>query len=412
MTHPKDSPALRVCSTRQIKNGKHLLQVAPRLRENFKPGDRYGDLLPESVLAHLHKPEAWAAIQSSPEHAKLLKGVKLPTSGNAATDPLFKGILHFVEMQFKIQNQGNNVVAVSNADLSTAIDYSIDAATPISEYSSLYGTNSIAISPTTITYGVTLSDNIFTDQDLQDWVNKIAANNNLPTSACVVVLCPQGVINRDGDPGNGIGGYHSMANLPYIFVNVFGQNLTVADAPFYYAQILSHEIAEMVVDPLANAVNPEVCDPCGPNCQTVFLDYFDATGNYISTTQTMPQSVNFQYAFYINGIVQPASATACPAPANACDYSPPLRLWVNWNKYEIWNWLIGSLADGPLWVIGPHGPVPVPPGPLPFDARERAERVRANIIESIRELELIGTELTREKLIGALEKRSQKKGKA
>src|SRR5262249_6104661 len=25
----------------------------------------------------------------------------------------------------------------------------------------------------------------------------------------------------------------------------------------------------------------------------------------------------------------------------------------------VWQWLIGSLADGPLWAIGPNGPIPV-----------------------------------------------------
>lgn len=58
---------------------------------------------------------------------------------------------------------------------------------------------------------------------------------------------------------------------------------------------------------------------------------------------------------------------------------------------EAWAFLIGSLADGPLWVLGPNGPVPVDPwGPLV--ARE-AETARRQIVEGIRSLQKLGSQL-------------------
>jgi Kelch motif len=47
----------------------------------------------------------------------------------------------------------------------------------------------------------------------------------------------------------------------------------------------------------------------------------------------------------------------------------PWRLHFPFDE-AMYNNLIGSLADGPLWVLGPHGPIPVDPqGPLGKDAK-------------------------------------------
>jgi hypothetical protein len=55
------------------------------------------------------------------------------------------------------------------------------------------------------------------------------------------------------------------------------------------------------------------------------------------------------------------------------------------------NQLIGSLADGPLWVLGPHGPVPVDPwGPK---IGKQAETARDQIITAVRELQELGNEV-------------------
>jgi hypothetical protein len=55
------------------------------------------------------------------------------------------------------------------------------------------------------------------------------------------------------------------------------------------------------------------------------------------------------------------------------------------------NTLIGSLADGPLWVLGPHGPVPVDPwGPR---IGKEAEAARDEIVNGVRELQRLGNEV-------------------
>jgi hypothetical protein len=118
-------------------------------------------------------------------------------------------------------------------------------------------------------------------------------------------------------------GYHGLSpgGVPYIFVNVTGSGFTLQDLQDYYALAVSHEIAEMVVDPRADGSNPEVCDGCGPNCEPVLRDYFDAAGAYLKTSVAFPPP--FGFGFYINAIVKPSAAAQCPAPDSACAYAPP-----------------------------------------------------------------------------------------
>lgn len=104
-------------------------------------------------------------------------------------------------------------------------------------------------------------------------------------------------------------------------MNVFGQGLTVNDLADVYALQLSHEIAEMTVDPNVDGKNPEVCDACGPNCQSTWRDFLVTPNKtYSQSTQIFPPG--FAFTFFINGIVQPNSETECPAPQDACAYSP------------------------------------------------------------------------------------------
>ena len=108
-----------------------------------------------------------------------------------------------------------------------------------------------------------------------------------------------------------------------------GQNFTVDDNQNIYAQVLSHEIAEMVVNPLANVVNPEVCDACAGNCSNLWLDYFDKNNRFIDGNQHIPPSPSFGYVFFINALVNRAfynPATECALPGsntrNVCVYQP------------------------------------------------------------------------------------------
>jgi hypothetical protein len=68
----------------------------------------------------------------------------------------------------------------------------------------------------------------------------------------------------------------------------------------------------------------------------------------------------------------------------------PFLLHFNVDEEAV-NTLIGSLADGPLWVLGPHGPVPVDPwGPK---IGKEAEAARDSIVGGIRELQRLGKEV-------------------
>ena len=71
---------------------------------------------------------------------------------------------------------------------------------------------------------------------------------------------------------------------PYCYSLVFTENLTIADPGHFYADKLSHEIAEMIVDPKGDDSNPEVCDPCAGNCNNIWFTLFDNNGVYMGGT--------------------------------------------------------------------------------------------------------------------------------
>jgi hypothetical protein len=150
----------------------------------------------------------------------------------------------------------------------------------ISKYCAAYGENRLAVSSNILPLGPNVCSGKYNDDDLQDWVRALveqlllSKTEKQPTDVCIVLLNPQGVTNTDGDISQGVGGYHDRVMVPwfdgieleeqpapYCFVNVLGSNLTVADTSSTYVLSLSHEVAEMTVDPPAQWPNPEVCDP-------------------------------------------------------------------------------------------------------------------------------------------------------
>ena len=86
--------------------------------------------------------------------------------------------------------------------------------------------------------------------------------------------------------------------------------------------------------------------------------------------------------------------------------SQPVPLSVDlWNAsfdhYEIWARLIGNLADGDLWVLGPHGPIPVDPlGPKYAKA---AREARAKALEGLQALQKLGTAVFADRKKAALQ---------
>jgi hypothetical protein len=71
--------------------------------------------------------------------------------------------------------------------------------------------------------------------------------------------------------------------------------------------------------------------------------------------------------------------------------------WLKWPWFEeaIWTRLIGSLADGDLWVLGPRGPIPVDPWG-PRYARPAAA-ARKQILDGLKALERLGKAVTLER---------------
>jgi hypothetical protein len=68
--------------------------------------------------------------------------------------------------------------------------------------------------------------------------------------------------------------------------------------------------------------------------------------------------------------------------------------WPIWDE-AVYRMLIGSLADGPLWAWGPHGPIPVDPWG-PKQAR-RVATATSRIIKDLQTLHDIGSRLLRER---------------
>ena len=74
-----------------------------------------------------------------------------PPPKETVSDPLFNGTLHFVQITF---NTPGGPFSMNNNDIKIALQYSNHAITPISEYASQYGTNSIAVSEDIIEYSI------------------------------------------------------------------------------------------------------------------------------------------------------------------------------------------------------------------------------------------------------------------
>lgn len=252
--------------------------------------------------------------------------------------PLFQNTFFFAQLTLHVtDDQGGHVLdtVISDQDMAVAIEYAALAAVPIHDYASLYGKNSVKVSPNVLKYEATvpwlsrwLQSGAYDDGTLQGWVEDIVANNALPAGACVVVLNPPYGWNTLAAADNA-GGYHNeTANGPYIWCAVSPQ-LTVDDPHNHFAWILSHEIAEVVVDPVPGT-NPEVCDPCSALCGANYIHYFDQQCRYIDTVSYGgfdPPVPTFPYAFWISAIVSPAFAgpqgTCPPDQATACNYPPP-----------------------------------------------------------------------------------------
>jgi hypothetical protein len=286
--------------------------------------------LPPSVLSTLHTGRDLHKVTKNAKLRNWLSHNPIPAPKARVSEPLFKGTLVFVGMTFNRPNQPPS--SVSAADVQTARNYAALAAVPIQRYASQYGPNTVRVSPDIIPFSV-MTGNTFPDEDVWGWVDKIVGDNQL-TNACIVILADSATSPTNTFKAGDFAGYHMMTDKghPYCFCKVLGQNLTVADPTNRYAAILSHEIAEMVVDPRANLQNPEVCDACSIACHNDQWNLFDSSGNFIGGTNDLPSASGF--SFFISSIIQPEfydPATECAVQGAdkqaVCIYAPPLA----WN---------------------------------------------------------------------------------
>ena len=311
------------CATRALKNARHVQRVAPHLVPAEEPAEGFASRVPLDMLSRLHL-MVDAELAGHPDLLPVAKSLRAALL-KPRFERLFQGTLHFVQVQFHVAGA---VTVVSDADMATMVEYAQLAVPQIVGYASRYGPITASVSSDVLRFAVEPLNGTFNDGDLQGWVNRILTRNQLPAgSTALVIPHPRGTTNTDGDATKGVGGYHGKANCPYSYVNVFGTGFTVADekdtqAADHYALQLSHEIAEMLVDPDADDSNPEVCDPCGPNCGRVWRDFFYAPpiNAYMMTTQQWPAT--FPYGYMMNAIVQPEHSGDCPAAQSACAYSP------------------------------------------------------------------------------------------
>ena len=236
--------------------------------------------------------------------------------------PVFAGSIHLANLTL----DGNGGPwSVPASDLHVVLEYLSRAAPPIQAYASQYGPARLEIAPALLPINETVRGGRYSDADLRRWVDTLVAGGGLPSDAAVIVLNPPGAVNTDAQERGGIGvlGYHGRARVPFSFVNLLGTGFAVADSADYFAEALSHEVAEMTVDPLADDRNPEVCDGCGTNCQgaRAFRIYFGSNGEYLGGSTEWPPS--FPYDFFLSAIARPTAVRDCPAAEAGCVYPPP-----------------------------------------------------------------------------------------
>jgi hypothetical protein len=325
-----------LCATRAVKVLKYLHRIVPQNvpRSSLDALEK----LPSIALAGLHATSDWDKITNDAQLKNWLANNPIPSPNAHVSHPLFHGTLVFVQLIFQQPNQPPS--SVSMADVQTGVNYAALAALPIQRYASQYGPNSVDVWPNVIPFTATLTGASFSQSQFEGWVEQCAktARDSNVSNPCIVILHNRDLPNSAMFSGRR-NSFHSMTGngTPYCYSLVFGQNLSIADNNHtidgrpnekVYAHTLSHEIAEMVVDPAANLENPEVSDACAGNCNNSLFDLFDQNGVFIGGTADTASTTGFN--FFINSIVRPdvpLNADQCIVDGgnaqSACIYAPP-----------------------------------------------------------------------------------------
>jgi hypothetical protein len=98
--------------------------------------------------------------------------------------------------------------------------------------------------------------------------------------------------------------------------------------------------------------------------------------------------------FFVPFDTHPGASELCVVANGISSPCVPLHVrppHIDHHDWEIWADLIGSLADGELWVLGPNGPIPVDPWG-PKVARD-AGAARAKVLAGLAALQKLGTDV-------------------
>jgi hypothetical protein len=332
-----------LCATRAVKVLKYLHRVVPKTvpRSSLHALEK----LPSGVLAGLHTNSDWDKVTNDAQLKNWLADNPIPSPEARVSGPLFHGTLVFAQVSFAAPGLAPS--GISAADTQTAIDYATLAVVPIQGYASQYGPNSVSVWPVAIPYRAMVQGGAFGAAEFEGWVDDVAQfmrSQEVP-DPCIVIMHNRSLPNSPSFTGNGNSlqpSHHSITDsgTPYCYSLVFDENLSIADNNHtvnnqanekVYAHTLSHEIAEMVVDPRADGSNPEVCDACASNCNSFNLfELFDQNGGYMGGTANTGQASGF--AFFISSIVRPGvvlDSNSCLAPGSdvqsVCIYPPPVE---------------------------------------------------------------------------------------
>jgi hypothetical protein len=336
-----------ICATRVLKNAKHIQALAPDVFPATEPLEGFASIVPFDILRRFHRMSE-AELASQPKlaqawrelHDRPVLAQRLNPHGLIFSDDPFNGTLYLAKLSFQV---GAKTVSIPDADMATMLQYLTVAAPAISGYCSQYGHNRLAVSSKILTMTVDVPAGKYNDDTLQDWVKALLAQVDTPVgNSCVIVCNPAGVANTDGDSAKGVLGYHDRVStltgtwpdqrsilVPYCFINVRGEQLLVDDQRDLFADVLSHEVAEMTVDPYTSWTNPEVCDGCAGNCGHIWRSYFalDAAKGYtyLRSARGTHAPPGLRYDFFTAAVAQPSRSDDCPAPDGACAYAPSVH---------------------------------------------------------------------------------------
>jgi len=338
------------CVTRALKNAKFIRSVAPNVFAAKKSPDGYASIVPLEILERIHRLKDAElhghsvlvdAAQKARAEWEKRESAKKRTKARLFGSSSFSGTLYLVKATFAV---GNTTISISDANVQTASQYLQLALPQISQYCSSYGENHLALSTKILPLNANVPSGKYDDDNLQDWVKALVQQlliskvEKRPSRVCVVLLNPLGVTNTDGDISQGVGGYHDKVMVPWLdgitpneeyapfcFVNVLGSTMTVADRSDIYAESISHEVAEMIVDPYVEWPNPEVCDACAGNCGLEWRSLFQVVtpsfSRYLGSKPSVPPT-SFNFDFYVAGVAHPDDVDSCPAGSWGCDYGP------------------------------------------------------------------------------------------